>query len=173
MKHPSVEVSIGSVRGGPPGITWVAAAERGLVRVQLGGTRQALLRELENTGFRCSPASAWEKNALLQIEEYYQGHRQRFTLPLWLEGMSDFQVRVVRALEEVPWGKVLTYGELASRVGSPGAARAIGGAMARNPLPLVVPCHRVLASGGGLGGFSGGLALKRALLRLEGLSPGS
>jgi methylated-DNA-[protein]-cysteine S-methyltransferase len=75
---------------------------------------------------------------------------------------------VLRALARVSYGRTVTYGELAARVGQPRGARAVGQAMARNPVPLVIPCHRVVASGGGLGGYGGGLALKRRLLDLEG-----
>lgn len=85
-----------------------------------------------------------------------------------LSGASEFQRCVYGALLAVGFGHLITYGELAARVGRPGAARAIGRAMAGNPVPIFVPCHRVVAAGGGLGGFSAGLAWKRALLRHEG-----
>jgi methylated-DNA-[protein]-cysteine S-methyltransferase len=82
---------------------------------------------------------------------------------------NEFQRRVLQTLRQrVGPGKTISYGELAEVVGHPGAARAVGTAMARNPVPIVVPCHRVLASGGGLGGYGGGLDMKKALLRLEG-----
>ena len=87
--------------------------------------------------------------------------------------MSPFQKRVLLELRKVPAGSVVTYGELAHRIGKPGAARAVGGALARNPIPLVLPCHRVIASDGGLGGFSSpdGVATKARLLALEGVEP--
>jgi len=166
-------VSSASLRGGPPGITWVAAAEQGLARIQLGGTREEWLADLGRAGLRIEREPAWVERAISQIDEYYRGKRQRFSLLLWLRGISDFSLRAYESLRDVPYGEVLTYGALALRVGAPGAARAVGRAMATNPLPLVVPCHRVVGAGGNLVGFGGGIDLKRALLQLEGVSPGS
>ena len=99
--------------------------------------------------------------------QYLAGRRRRFTVPVDLSGVPAFQRRVLQALRRVPYGRTITYGQLAARAGRPRAARAVGQAMAHNPVPLIVPCHRVVASGGGLGGFGGGLALKRRLLALE------
>ncbi|HQI76946.1 MAG TPA: methylated-DNA--[protein]-cysteine S-methyltransferase, partial [Candidatus Latescibacteria bacterium] len=101
-----------------------------------------------------------------------KGTRRDFPFPLdWDQG-TDFQRRVWRALLAVPWGHVVTYGELAQRMGIPvGASRAIGQANAANPLPIIIPCHRVVAAGGRLGGYSGGLETKRFLLRREGITP--
>ena len=101
---------------------------------------------------------------LRQIAEYAAGKRRRFQTRLDWSLARGFQQRVLAELAKVRFGHTLSYGELARRAGKPGAARAVGGAMAKNPIPLVVPCHRVLAAGGKLGGFGGGLALKRALL---------
>lgn len=90
-------------------------------------------------------------------------------IPLALEGVPDFAKRVYESARRIAPGETLTYGEIAHRLGSPGAARAVGGALGRNPVPIVVPCHRVLAANGKIGGFSGagGIATKRALLALE------
>ncbi len=104
--------------------------------------------------------------AARQIREYLDGHRRSFGLKLDLEG-TDFQMRVWQALARVPYGRTVTYAQLARQAGRPGAARAAGSACGANPLPLVIPCHRVLASGGRIGGFGGGLSMKRALLALE------
>ncbi len=101
-----------------------------------------------------------------QLEEYFSGLRWKFTVPLHLEG-TEFQLRTWRALAQVPYGQTITYGELARRIGPPGAARAVGGAMATNPVPILLPCHRVVGSGGTLGGFGPGIAWKRRLLALE------
>ncbi|WP_416139698.1 methylated-DNA--[protein]-cysteine S-methyltransferase [Halomonas sp. HK25] len=101
-----------------------------------------------------------------QLLAYLAGRRRSFSLPL-APGGSDFQRQVWAALLRIPWGKTRTYGELARRLGREGAARAIGTANGANPLPLLIPCHRVVAAGG-LGGYSGGPALKRRLLELEG-----
>ncbi|MFN2331521.1 MAG: methylated-DNA--[protein]-cysteine S-methyltransferase [Halomonas sp.] len=105
-----------------------------------------------------------------QVLAYLDGRRRSFSLPL-APGGSDFQRQVWAALLRIPWGKTRTYGELARRLGREGAARAVGAANGANPLPLLIPCHRVVAVGG-LGGYSGGLALKRRLLELEGSLPG-
>ncbi len=106
-----------------------------------------------------------------QLEQYFDGERQGFDLPLAPSG-SAFQRKVWASLQHIPYGEVRRYGDLAAELGS--AARAIGGACARNPLPIIVPCHRVVAAGGSLGGYSGleGLDTKRFLLTLEGW-PGS
>ncbi|MFO7648026.1 MULTISPECIES: methylated-DNA--[protein]-cysteine S-methyltransferase [Halomonas] len=105
-----------------------------------------------------------------QLLAYLAGRRRSFSLPL-APGGSDFQRQVWAALLRIPWGETRTYGELARRIGREGAARAIGTANGANPLPLLIPCHRVVAADG-LGGYSGGLALKRRLLELEGSLPG-
>jgi methylated-DNA-[protein]-cysteine S-methyltransferase len=106
-----------------------------------------------------------------QLCEYALGRRRSFELPLD-PGGTEFQCAVWRELAAIPYGTTRTYGELAARLGQPGAARAVGLAAGRNPLPLVIPCHRLL-SAAGLGGFSAGLERKRALLALEGVQLGS
>lgn len=104
--------------------------------------------------------------ATLQLHEYADGSRRAFDLPLDLCG-SEFELGVWAALQDIPFGETRTYGELARAVGDAGAARAVGGANGRNPLPVVVPCHRVVAADG-LGGFSGGAGIKERLLAHEG-----
>ncbi|MEV0279564.1 methylated-DNA--[protein]-cysteine S-methyltransferase [Streptomyces sp. NPDC050610] len=107
-----------------------------------------------------------------QLGAYFDGRLRAFTVPLDWSLTGGFNRRVLRALAaHVPYGTVVGYQDLAHRVGDPGAARAVGTAMGANPLPVVVPCHRVIESGGGLGGFGGGLEVKRALLALEGVLP--
>jgi O-6-methylguanine DNA methyltransferase len=105
---------------------------------------------------------------LAQLREYFAGTRRQFTLPLDLRG-TDFQLRCWRALLDIPYGETRTYADLARAVGSPKGFRAVGAANHDNPVPIVVPCHRVIASDGGLCGFGGGLQMKRALLELEGV----
>ncbi len=105
--------------------------------------------------------------AARQLAEYFLGHRQRFELPLAPSG-TPFQRAVWEALGDIPYGETVTYADIASRVGRPQAVRAVGQANGANPLPVLLPCHRVVASGGRLGGYGGGVALKLALLRLEG-----
>lgn len=101
-----------------------------------------------------------------QLEEYFAGARKNFDLPLKLNG-TEFQVNVLKALLKIPYGETVSYGEIAKRIGKPKAVRAVGAANGRNPIPIVVPCHRVIGSSGDLTGFGGGLDTKEALLRLE------
>jgi len=101
-----------------------------------------------------------------QLQEYFAGQRKAFDLALQLAG-TEFQVSVLRALQEIPYGETVSYGEIAKRIGRPKAMRAVGAANGRNPIPIVVPCHRVIGSSGDLTGFGGGIDTKEALLRLE------
>jgi methylated-DNA-[protein]-cysteine S-methyltransferase len=113
-------------------------------------------------------ADAHLQRAVTELEEYFAGERRRFTVVLDRSARKGFRGEVLGALEQVPYGEVVTYGELAADAGRPGAARAVGTAMATNPLPIVVPCHRVVAAGGALGGYGPGVATKVQLLELEG-----
>ncbi len=101
-----------------------------------------------------------------QLDEYFAGDRKDFDLPLHLSG-TDFQVQVLEELQRIPYGETTSYGAIAKRIGRPKAMRAVGAANGRNPIPIVIPCHRVIGSGGDLTGFGGGLDTKAALLRLE------
>jgi methylated-DNA-[protein]-cysteine S-methyltransferase len=101
-----------------------------------------------------------------QLRDYFAGRRTEFELPLALDG-TDFQVRVWEALRQIPYGRTVSYGELAERIGRPSAARAVGMANGRNPIGIIVPCHRVVGSTGDLTGYGGGLDRKRRLLDLE------
>ncbi len=118
------------------------------------------------------PASDWISDpapfagAMTQLAEYFTGRRKRFDLPLAPQG-TEFQRAVWQALARIPYGETLTYGELARRIGRPSASRAVGLANGANPLPIVVPCHRVIGADGSLTGFGGGLDIKRKLLALE------
>ena len=103
-----------------------------------------------------------------QLEEYFAGYRRNFDLPLD-PGGTDFQRRVWRALLDIPYGKAISYKELAQRVDRPKGFQAVGQANGKNPLPILIPCHRVIAADGSLGGYSGGLDRKRFLLDLEGI----
>ena len=102
-----------------------------------------------------------------KLQQYFDGQRVLFDDPLDLRGATAFQRRVWSAVRDIPYGETRSYGQIARQAGSPGAARAVGQAMAANPLPIVVPCHRVIGSGGNLCGFGGGLDLKRRLLEME------
>lgn len=104
--------------------------------------------------------------AIRQLAEYFAGERQEFDLPLRLNG-TEFQLLVLEELRRIPYGQTTSYGDIAARIGRPRAVRAVGAANGRNPIPIVVPCHRVIGAGGDLTGFGGGLDTKEALLRLE------
>jgi methylated-DNA-[protein]-cysteine S-methyltransferase len=120
------------------------------------------------TGAEGADSSPLLREAARQIGEYFDGQRREFSLRLDLAHLRPFQRGVLLALLQVPYGEVVTYGGLAVLSGCPGAARAVGGAMRGNPLPILIPCHRVLPCSGGLGGFGGRPDLKRRLLELEG-----
>ena len=109
------------------------------------------------------------RQAMLEFAQYFAGRRREFDLPLDLTGRTRFARRILEVLQNVPYGTTVTYGALAERAGFPRAARAVGRAMAANPLPIVIPCHRVVATGGPLGGYSGGegLPTKSWLLEFE------
>jgi methylated-DNA-[protein]-cysteine S-methyltransferase len=124
-------------------------------------------------GHAVKPKPGWQESqrgpvgeALRQVREYFAARRTDFDLPLAPEGTA-FQRSVWRQLQEIPYGETISYGELARRVGNPKAARAVGTANGANPLPIVIPCHRVIAGDGTLGGFGGGLPTKQTLLDME------
>jgi len=102
-----------------------------------------------------------------KLQQYFDGQRVLFDEPLDLSGATAFQRRIWSAVRDIPYGETRSYGQIAHQAGSPGAARAVGRAMATNPVPIVVPCHRVIGSDGNLRGFGGGLDLKRRLLEME------
>ncbi len=108
------------------------------------------------------------KDTATQLEEYFAGERTEFDLPMELDG-TEFQREVWTELTRIPYGETISYGELARRVGRPKGPRAVGQANGKNPIPIIVPCHRVLASDG-IGGYGGGLTMKRALLAVEGVT---
>jgi methylated-DNA-[protein]-cysteine S-methyltransferase len=143
-------------------------------RLLLAGDEHALRRVYFQSGpHPLRPSQDWHRaaapfaNAVRQLEEYFAGRRRVFDLPLAPTG-TDFQQRVWRALCSIPYGETLSYAQLAHRIGAASGARAVGLANGANPLPVIVPCHRVIGSDGSLTGFGGGLAIKHALLTLEG-----
>ena len=114
------------------------------------------------------PETAVLKQAERELAEYFSGTRREFDLPLAPRG-TDFQRRVWRALRDIPYGQTRSYAQLAAAIGAPRACRAVGGANGKNPLPILIPCHRVIGADGRLAGFSAGLERKEALLALEGI----
>ncbi|MET9832385.1 methylated-DNA--[protein]-cysteine S-methyltransferase [Streptomyces sp. NPDC006385] len=167
-----------AVVGTDIGPLMLAATREGLVSVVFHATDgvrdKALGRLAAQLGTEPveAPDSPLLAEAIRQVEQYFAGTRRDFELPLDWSLISGFNRQVLRELSSgVPYGTVVGYGDLAGRVGQPGAAQAVGMAMGANPLPVVVPCHRVVESDGGIGGFGGGLETKRKLLALEGVLP--
>ncbi len=147
----------------PIGEIGVVCSERGLREVNVrkpSGTFSGNHRSDRK------PQAALARRVLAEIGEFLQGRRRKFTVPLDLQG-TEFQLQVWKALLRIPYGQTRSYGEIARAVGNPKAARAVGMANHCNPLAIVVPCHRVVASDGSLGGYGGGVEMKSRLLRLE------
>ncbi|MCD7437772.1 methylated-DNA--[protein]-cysteine S-methyltransferase [Streptomyces lincolnensis] len=156
----------------------LAATREGLVNVVFHATDPVRDKALDRLASRLggepveAPDSPLLAEAIRQVEAYFAGERHDFELSLDWSLISGFNRQVLRELASgVPYGSVVGYGDLAGRVGQPGAAQAVGTAMGANPLPVVVPCHRVVERDGGIGGFGGGLETKRKLLALEGVLP--
>jgi methylated-DNA-[protein]-cysteine S-methyltransferase len=162
----------------PSELGWMALAYRGerLMRLTFGHpSAAAAIADLQQgddwTTSDGDALPAWVADLVRRLQSYAAGGDESFAdVPLALDDLSPFQRRVVRACRGIRRGKVRTYGELAAAAGSPGAARAVGNVMARNRLPIVVPCHRVVGSAGALGGFSArdGISMKQRMLALEG-----
>jgi methylated-DNA-[protein]-cysteine S-methyltransferase len=160
----------------PFGTLLLAATRRGLVR--LAFPEEDVDSVLERLARRLSPriveSSAPLEPMRRELEEYFSGSRRSFELPLDWTLIGPFGRRVLRVTSDIPYGGVLSYAEVAADAGSPRGSRAAGNALGSNPIPIVIPCHRVLRSGGALGGYGGGLDRKRWLLELEGaLSSGA
>ena len=153
----------------PVGSLLVAATPRGLCRIAYDAVpEQELERLAQSFGIRVLRSAKPIDPARRELDEYFEGKRQQFDLPLDVALLADFNRLVLRELARVPYGEVVTYGELASRAARPRAARAVGTVMNRNPLPIVLPCHRVIGANGKLVGYGGGLDRKEKLLKLEG-----
>ena len=146
--------------------TMIAVIDRGdaLCRLDFEGPNEAGRRVLD--GLKVTWVADCAMAVIRQIDEYFSGRRAAFDLPLNPRG-TPFQQRVWAELKRIPFGATCSYGALAARLGMPGAARAVGGANARNPIAVIVPCHRVIGSTGKLTGYAGGLSLKKQLLQFE------
>ena len=152
----------------PIGSLLVAVTERGLCRIGFDAEPERDLDPLARLfGAKVLRTPKAVDETRRELSEYFEGTRTAFDLPIDVR-FDDFRLRVMDELARVPYGQVTTYGALAAKVGRPKAARAIGGAMNRNPIPIVLPCHRVVGAGGSLVGYAGGLERKELLLRLEG-----
>lgn len=143
-------------------------------KLLIAGDEEAVQRiEFPNNGKARKPEADWRESSrgavgetVRQLREYFVGKRKEFDLPLAPQG-TPFQREVWRKLQEIPYGETISYGELAKRIGNPKASRAVGAANGQNPIPIVIPCHRVIGANGKLTGFGGGLPTKEALLALE------
>jgi methylated-DNA-[protein]-cysteine S-methyltransferase len=160
-----------AVLDSPVGVLVAATTERGLVRLaydDLNGGVDAILAALAE---RVSPRILEGRPALdpvaRELDAYFAGRRTAFDLPLDWALAGPFARRVLGAALKIPYGQVATYAEIAGRAGSPGGSRAAGNALGSNPIPIIVPCHRVVRTGGGLGGYTGGLDRKERLLAIE------
>jgi methylated-DNA-[protein]-cysteine S-methyltransferase len=156
----AVDSPVGALRG--------AATKKGLALLAFPGSdwKKPLARLAKLHG---EPVADPKHAAARELRAYFAGRLRAFTVPVDLGLATPFARRVLTEVCRVPAGEVTTYGALAARVGRPRGARAVGGAVGSNPVPVVVPCHRVVAANGGLGGFSGGLPVKRKLLAIEGV----
>jgi len=158
----------------PFGPLLLAQTKRGLVRVGLPNQDQdELLVDLsERVSPRVLEASAELDEVRRELDLYFEGKLERFDLPLDWRLSGGFRQRVLRAINRIPYGQTRSYTEMARKAGNERAVRAAGTACGSNPIPLVVPCHRVLRTGGSLGGYGGGLPMKQGLLELEGVLDG-
>lgn len=153
----------------PVGALYVAASKQGVCRIAFDPEPEHALERLSRDfGLRVLRSPKPIDAVRRELDEYFEGRRRSFDLPLDVRLLAEFSRRILRELARVPYGEVVTYGELATRAARPGAARAVGIVMNRNPIPIVLPCHRVVGANGNLTGYAGGLERKEALLRLEG-----
>ncbi len=154
----------------PLGVVFVASSKIGLLAVQIGGNVGTFTRGLAaHFGIPLVSSEFQVMPVIRQIEAYLQGERKSFEFPIHWEVMSPFQQKVQRAVYAIPYGETRTYGQIAAQIGAPRAARAVGRANATNPMPLVLPCHRLAGADGSLRGYGGGEGLKTKawLLDLE------
>lgn len=150
----------------PIGRLLIAAGDSGLRAIEFPHNRHPVKRD----GDWVECAHPLLDAAEQQLREYFSGQRRQFELPLDAQG-TEFQRSVWAALQAIPWGQTRSYAQLAQAIGKPAAVRAVGAANGRNPIPIIVPCHRVIGADGTLTGFGGGLPTKQFLLRLEGALP--
>ncbi len=154
----------------PVGQLLVAATERGILRISFDPQPAGQLERLARVaGPRVLRAPRQVDEARRELDEYFAGRRRAFDLAVDLRGVTAFTARVLAELALVPFGETATYAELAARAGKPKAARAVGTIMNRNPVPIVLPCHRIIGANGSLVGYGGGLDRKAQLLQLEGV----
>ena len=157
------------VMDSPLGPLWVAVGPRGVLAVHYGARpdERELARITRAYGPGVVPDRRRCDRLLAELDEYFTGRRRRFEVEVDLSPLTPFQRRILTATARVAYGEVTTYRDVARKAGNEQASRAVGGALGANPIPIVVPCHRVIATDGSLGGYAGGLPAKRRLLMLE------
>ena len=157
------------VMDSPLGPLWVAVGPRGVLAVHYGARpdERELARITRAYGPGVVPDRRRCDRLLAELDEYFTGRRRRFDVEVDLSPLTPFQRRILTATARVAYGEVTTYRDVARKAGNEQASRAVGGALGANPIPIVVPCHRVIATDGSLGGYAGGLPAKRRLLMLE------
>jgi methylated-DNA-[protein]-cysteine S-methyltransferase len=152
----------------PIGTLGLVRRRGGLTRIHIGAEPDTFPFQVERTYGEAGEEAKEDFGAVRQqLEEYFAGRRLVFRLPLDLDQGTPFQRRVWKALRDIPYGETVSYKEIAHTIGQPSATRAVGSAVGHNPLPVILPCHRVISRDGSLGGFSAGLDVKRRLLELE------
>jgi methylated-DNA-[protein]-cysteine S-methyltransferase len=151
----------------PIGTIWVASDKAGICLVSFGGKEKEFRKQLTKAGLgKARRDQVFNRGVLQEIEAYFAGKLTRFSSPVHLQGPS-FDMHVWQALQRIPLGETRSYEDIAQAIGNPRACRAVGGANRRNPIPLLIPCHRVIRKDGGIGGFSSGTAIKQWLLQFE------
>ena len=163
-------IYIGLLPASPMGPLWAAQSSLGLVAVDWSKPREDFTRQVQQRfPTQVIYDEAHTAEPMRQLSEYLSGQRRMFDLAIDLSGMSTFQMQILRLTSAIPFGHTSTYKEIAVRLGNPNAARAVGRVEATNPIPLVIPCHRVLGSDGSLHGYGGpgGIKMKAWLLQLE------
>jgi methylated-DNA-[protein]-cysteine S-methyltransferase len=149
--------------------TFYYSSPVGVLEIKSADNQITHLLFKDSVGTSSETISDVMKECIHQLDEYFAGNLQNFSLPLAPEG-THFQESVWKALQTIPYGQTICYKQLAEKVGNPKACRAVGTANGRNPIAIIIPCHRVIAADGSLGGYAGGLDVKTTLLRLEGIN---
>ncbi|MEM2892650.1 MAG: methylated-DNA--[protein]-cysteine S-methyltransferase [Candidatus Bathyarchaeia archaeon] len=153
----------------PIGEIWIAGSEQGLLKIDLRISEEHFLADLRKITPSKPIRDAMKFTKIEgRLEEYFRGNKVIFDIPLDLRG-TEFQRDVWRAIYKIPYGRLSSYGRIAEEIGRPRAVRAVGNAVGANPLPIVIPCHRIIRADGGLGGYGGGIDLKLYLLSIEGI----
>ncbi|MDQ3043529.1 MAG: methylated-DNA--[protein]-cysteine S-methyltransferase [Chloroflexota bacterium] len=154
----------------PVGSLAIAVSDQGVCDISFarGETESLFVARLRQRGFEPEPDQAAVEQVRRQLDEYFQGRRDTFDIAVDFAGMTPFTRSVLTATAEVPYGELTSYGQIAARIGQPGASRAVGNALGRNPVPVIVPCHRIIRSDASIGKYTGGIDIKRKLLAIEG-----